>query len=83
MEFLVWKTLLRSPPDDRDGQVLRRVVEICRSLDEARRAAEAVAAGHGSHRYDPERGCWITEAADGSRAIISVDAWNPAAEEAA
>ena len=83
MEFLVWKTLLRSPADDRGGQVLRRVVESRGSLAEARRAAEALAAEHGSRRYDPERGCWIAETADGSRVIVSVSAWTPGAEEAA
>ena len=83
MEFLVWKTLLRSPAEDRDGQVLRRVVEMRGSLEEARKAAEAVAAEHGSGRYDPERGCWIAEAADRSRVIVSVSAWIPGAEEAA
>jgi hypothetical protein len=74
MAFVVWKTLLR---DQVEGTGLRRPEGTYGTVEEARAAAERLAARHRFQLYRPETGCWIVEGADRATFILSVEegAW--------
>ena len=70
MAFVVWKTLLR---DQVEGTGLRRPEGSYGTVEEARAAAERLAARHRFQLYRPETGCWIVEGADRATFILSVE----------
>ena len=81
MAFVVWKTLLRDQAGAETG--LRRPEGTYGTVEEARAAAERIAARHRLNIYRPETGCWIIEGAGRATYIISVEAGAWATDEAA
>ena len=79
MAFVVWKTLLR---DQVEGAGLRRPEGTYGTAEEARAAAERLAARHRFQLYRPETGCWIVEGADRAAYIVSVEESARASEAA-
>ena len=73
MAFVVWKTLLRDQTGARPRMALRRALGLYDSLEEAREAAHAIAAGYRFSIYKAERRCWIAEASDRSTYLISIE----------
>ncbi len=71
MAFVVWKTLLRDQAGAETG--LRRPEGTYGTVEEARAAAERIAARHQISVYRPETGCWIVEGADCAAYIVSVE----------
>ncbi len=80
MAFVVWKTLLRDQGGAATG--LRRPEGRYLSVEEARAAADRIAARHRSNVYRPETGCWIVEGADRAAYIVSVEESARASEAA-